>query len=90
MENFYFSRRNKNEEWWDFPGGPVVKDLPASAGDTGSISGPGMIPYAAEQLSLCAATTGARALEPMLCNKESLCNEKPAHRGQRAAPSHGS
>ena len=25
----------------DFPGGAVVKDLPASAGDTGSIPGPG-------------------------------------------------
>ena len=26
---------------WDFPGGPVVKNLPASAGDMGSIPGPG-------------------------------------------------
>ena len=26
---------------WDFPGGPVVKSLPASAGDTGSIPGSG-------------------------------------------------
>ena len=25
----------------DFPGGPVVKNPPASAGDTGSILGPG-------------------------------------------------
>ena len=25
----------------DFPGGAVVKDLPANAGDTGSIPGPG-------------------------------------------------
>jgi len=25
----------------DFPGGPVVKNLPANAGDTGSIPGPG-------------------------------------------------
>ena len=25
----------------DFPGGPVVKNLPANAGDTGSISGLG-------------------------------------------------
>ena len=25
----------------DFPGGPVVKNLPASAGDMGSIPGPG-------------------------------------------------
>ena len=26
---------------WDFPGGAVVKNLPASAGDTGSSPGPG-------------------------------------------------
>ena len=26
---------------WDFPGGPVVKNLPANVGDTGSIPGPG-------------------------------------------------
>ena len=26
---------------WDFPGGAVVGNLPANAGDTGSIPGPG-------------------------------------------------
>ena len=26
---------------WDFPGDPLVKNLPANAGDTGSIPGPG-------------------------------------------------
>ena len=26
---------------WDFPGGAVVKNLPANAGDTGSGPGPG-------------------------------------------------
>ena len=25
---------------WDFPGGPVVKNPPANAGDTGSVSAP--------------------------------------------------
>ena len=35
----------------DFPCGAVVKNLPASAGDTGSSPGPGGFPYAAEQLS---------------------------------------
>ena len=34
----------------DFPGGPVVKNLPSNAGDTGSISGQGTkIPHAAGQ-----------------------------------------
>ena len=34
-----------------FPGGTVVKNLPANAGDTGSSPGPGRFPHAAEQLS---------------------------------------
>ena len=39
----------------DFPGGPVVKNLPCKAGDTGSIPGWGSkIPHAEEQLSPCA------------------------------------
>ena len=43
---------------WDFPGGPVVKNPPASEGNTGSIPGPGTkTPHATEQLNLCAATT---------------------------------
>ena len=42
---------------WDFPGDPVVKNLPCNAGDAGSI--PGLetkIPHAVEQLSPCATT----------------------------------
>ena len=40
-----------------FPGGPVVKNLPSSAGDVGSIPGQGTkIPHTVGQLSLCAAT----------------------------------
>ena len=36
----------------DFPGGPVVKDLPSSAGDVGSIPGQRVkIPDAAGQVS---------------------------------------
>ena len=33
-----------------FPGGAVVENLPANAGDTGSSPGSGRIPHAAEQL----------------------------------------
>ena len=48
----------------DFPGGPVVKNLPSNAGDVGLISGEGTkIPHAVEQLSLRATTT-----EPTHCN----------------------
>ena len=43
----------------DFPDGPVVKNLPAKAGDMGSIPDPRR--QATELLSLCATT-----IEPML------------------------
>ena len=45
----------------DFPGGGVVENPPADAGDTGSIPRSGKIPHAAEQLSPCATTA-----EPVL------------------------
>ena len=42
----------------DFPGGPVVKNLPSNAGDVVSIPGQRTeVPYATGQLSLHAATT---------------------------------
>ena len=45
----------------DFPGGPVVKNPPVNAGDTGLIPGLGTkIPHPMGQLSLRSATT-----EPM-------------------------
>ena len=50
----------------DFPGGAVVKNLPANAGDTGSSPGPGRchVPRSSQArapqlLSLCATTTEA-------------------------------
>ena len=46
----------------DFPGGPVVKNLPCHAGDAGSIPGWGTkIPHATEQLSMHTTTTEVRA-----------------------------
>ena len=30
--------------WWAFPGGSMVKNLPANAGDSGSILGSGRFP----------------------------------------------
>ena len=42
---------------WDFPGGPVVKNLPSNAGDMGSIPGGGTnIPHAKGQLNPWAET----------------------------------
>ena len=53
----------------DFPGGPVVKNLPSSAGDVGSIPGQGTkIPHTVGQLSLCAETR-----EKPVCLNERHC-----------------
>ena len=41
----------------DFPGGAVVKNSPASAGEPGFEPWSGKIPHAVEQLSPCATTT---------------------------------
>ena len=49
----------------DFPGGPVVKNLPANTGDMSSIPGPRKIPQAVGQLSPRAAT-----IENVLYKKE--------------------
>ena len=71
-----------------FPGGPMVKNLPANARDEGSISGSGTtIPNAVEQLSLCATTTESmnhnyrspHALEPVFHNQRSHSKEQPMH-----------
>ena len=44
-------------EDWDFPGGPVVKNLLSNAADVGSSPSQGTkIPYAAGQRSPCATT----------------------------------
>ena len=48
-----------------FPGGEVNKNLPANAGDMGSIPGSGKIPHTVEQLSLGATT--AEAHIPRAC-----------------------
>ena len=73
--NWY--NRETNLKWFKnntstILGGPVVKNLPANAGDTSSISGPrrSHMPWA---LSPCTMT------EPMLCHKGSHCSERPAH-----------
>ena len=47
----------QDSSYWDFPGGPVVKNLPSNTGDEVSIPGRGTkIPHAVGQLSLRATT----------------------------------
>ena len=68
----------KSNKTPDFPSGPVVKNLPANAGDMSSITGLGgfRMPRGnqAHEPQLPKPT-----LEPVLCNRRSCCNEKPSH-----------
>ena len=58
---------NVEERIIRLPGGPVVKNLPANAGDNRFNSWSGRIPYAMGQISLCAATAES-GLERTSCN----------------------
>ena len=58
----------------DFPGGAVVKNPPANAGDIGSEPWSGKIPHAAEQLSPCATTT-----EPAFYSPQATTTEPSRH-----------
>lgn len=69
-----------------FSRGPVVGSPPANAGDTGSAPGPG-IPHVPQGSSTRAPQLlKPTHLEPMLCNKRSPCNEKPAHGKEEQLP----
>ena len=68
-----------NTQSLDFPGGPVVKNPPASAGDMGSTSGPGRSHMswsnqtcAPQLLSLC-----SEAWEPQLLSPSAATAEAP-------------
>ena len=77
-----------------FPGGSVVKNPPANAGDTGSSPGLGRshMPRSNEAHVPQLLSLHSRAcepqllkptcLEPMLRNKRSHHNEKPMHRNE--------
>ena len=74
--------RIRKGETGDFPGGPVVKNLPSNAGDVGSITGRGTkIPHAAGQQSLRTTT------EPMCCKLQSprATTTEPMHCGACAS-----
>ena len=72
--------------WPGFPGGAVVENLPANAGNTGSSPGSGKIPHAAEQLGPWATTTEPARLEPVPCNGRGHDGERPAHRDEEWPP----
>ena len=69
-----------------FPGGAVVENLPANAGDAGSEPWSGKIPHAAEQLGPWAAITEPAHLEPVLRNKRGRDSERLVHRDEEWHP----
>ena len=65
----------------DLLDGPVVKNPPANAEDTGSIPGRGTeTPRAAGQLSPCVTTAEPTCPESVLRNQRSHGDEEPEHR----------
>ena len=62
-----------------FPGGAVVKNPPANAGDTGSSPGLGRSHMPRSNYAHAPQLLKPACLEPMLGNKRSHCNEKQAH-----------
>ena len=65
---------------WDFPGGPVVKNPPANAGDIGLIPGLGGSHMPRGNQARGVPTTAAHA--PRAC---ATATRSPAHHNQRAA-----
>ena len=63
-------------DWWGFPGGAVVESPPANAGDMGSSPRGHMSQSNQARAPQLLKPT---CLEPVLCNKRSHRNEKPAH-----------
>ena len=85
---------DQNVAFGGFPGGAVVKNPPANAGDMGSSPGPGrshvLRSNKARSPQLLSLRSRARKpqllkptrLEPVLRNKRSHHNEKPAYRNE--------
>ena len=61
----------------DFPGGPVVKSLPANAGDVGSVPGLGSFHVPQDDYTQVPRLLSPCTLEPMPRSKRSPRDEKP-------------
>ena len=68
----FFGYQTEKQAYGGFPGGPVVKDLPANTGDVGSIPGTWRTPYTVGQPS-----PGATTPEPAHHRACALQQEKP-------------
>ena len=64
--------------FYNFPDGPVVKNLPANAGDASLIPGLGRLRVLRGNWAHAPQLLRPECLQPMLCNKKRHCSEKPA------------
>ena len=76
VPNFHLSSLFKNQT--GLPGGPVIRNLPANAGNMGSIQKESTCCRGATELK-CATTVELMHLQLMLHNKRSHHSEKPMH-----------
>ena len=76
----------KKTHGWGFPSGAVVKNLPANAADTGSIPGPGGSHMPRSNWAREPQLLKPARLEPVLRNKRSHDDEKPAYRNEEWPP----
>ena len=68
----HFTTQGKIQEKGDFPGGPVVKNLPCNAGDQGSIPGRGpKVPHAMQPLSPHATVRESDHCKERFCRTQS-------------------
>ena len=82
--------RKDYEKEWDFSGGPVVRNLPMQGTQVGSLVQEDSARHRATKPTCpnyCSPHTTTREAgmpqKPLLHNRRSLCNEKPAHQNQR-------
>ena len=90
MGEFLLGSQGNRVQWsrlsdLGFPGGLVVKNLPANAGDPCSISLCSKILHALEQLSPGATNTKAHILEAVLSNKGTIARRNP-HAAMKSSP----
>ena len=78
---------------WDFPGGSEVQNLPANAGDTGSIPGPGRshMPWSKQAcvpqlLSQCSRAQEPPLLSPQAATTKETCSREPMPRKEKPTP----
>ena len=75
----FVKKKKKKGDILDFLGGPVVKSLPANAGDMGSVPGQGNLHMPQGNTARVPQLLKPTCLELVPYSKRSRHNEKPMH-----------